>query len=156
MTLSTDIIVGFPGETEDDFHATLTLLDEVRFTSLFGFKFSPRPHTPALKLVDDVPEEVKSERLARLFEKAEVHGRAHLRSLVGSTQRVLVEGASKNARTLNEAARYEGRTDRNEIVHVEVGTEFDAIGQVVEVDVVDAYKHSLFARPTEKALSRLP
>ena len=67
LTLSTDVIVGFPGETEDDFAQTLSLVREVGFVSLFGFKYSPRPHTPALRLADDVPEDVKSERLARLF-----------------------------------------------------------------------------------------
>ena len=84
LTLSTDIIVGFPGETEDDFAQTLSLVREVGFVSLFGFKYSPRPHTPALRLADDVPEDVKSERLARLFEVADALGAANLASAGGN------------------------------------------------------------------------
>ena len=76
LTLSTDVIVGFCGETDDDFEATLSLVREIGFTSLFGFKYSPRPHTPALRLADDVPEAKKSERLARLFETSEALTRA--------------------------------------------------------------------------------
>jgi tRNA-2-methylthio-N6-dimethylallyladenosine synthase len=95
VTLSTDIIVGFPGETEDDFLSTLSLVEEVGYKGLFGFKYSPRPYTPALRLGDDVPEEVKSERLARLFELAERLLGEHLSGLVGSMQRVLIEGRDK-------------------------------------------------------------
>ena len=113
MTLSTDIIVGFCGETDEDFAATLSLVREVGFTSLFGFKYSPRPLTPALKLPDDIPEAMKSERLALLFELSESNTRAHLATMVGTRQRVLVEGASKNG------DRVQGRTERNEIVHVD-------------------------------------
>jgi tRNA-2-methylthio-N6-dimethylallyladenosine synthase len=143
MTLSTDIIVGFPGETEPDFRATLDLVRTVGFTSLFGFKFSPRPLTPALKLADDVPEEVKSERLARLFELAEAQTRSHLASLVGTKQRVLVEGRSKGA-----GKSFEGRTERNEIVHVERAPE-GCVGRVLEVEIVQSFKHSLLGLPTE-------
>src|SRR5262249_8060883 len=71
LTLSTDIIVGFAGETEADFEATLTLVQEIGFVGLFGFKYSPRPYTPALKLGDDIAEAEKSDRLARLFELSE-------------------------------------------------------------------------------------
>ncbi len=149
LTLSTDIIVGFPGETEADFEETLSLVREVGFTSLFAFKFSPRPHTPALKLRDDVPEEVKSERLARLFALSEAQGLAHLESLVGSTQRVLVEGASKGGET------FAGRTDGGEIVHVGA-EERDLVGAVVEVVISQAYKHSLVGQLTARALAALP
>ena len=112
LTLSTDIIVGFPGETPDDFEQTLSLVREVGFVSLFGFKFSPRPHTPALQLADDVPEEEKSERLSRLFELSEALGRAHLASLVGTRQEVLLEGPSK---TSAGAPQLSGRTVRSEM-----------------------------------------
>ncbi|MBX3185474.1 MAG: tRNA (N6-isopentenyl adenosine(37)-C2)-methylthiotransferase MiaB [Labilithrix sp.] len=148
ITLSTDIIVGFPGETDADFEATLDLVREVGFVSLFGFKYSPRPYTPALKLEDDVPEAVKSERLARLFEVAEAQTRAHLDRLVGTTQRVLVEGASKTA------GRVSGRTEQNEIVHLDAG-DLDLTGAVVEVAIVRAYKHSLFAEMTPAARDAL-
>ena len=132
MTLSTDVIVGFSGETDDDFEATLSLVREVGFTSLFGFKYSPRPLTPALKLPDDVPEEKKSERLARLFETAEELTRTHLATLVGTRQRVLIEGASKTG------DRVEGRTERNEIVHVAARSDVEMIGAVVEVEILRA------------------
>jgi tRNA-2-methylthio-N6-dimethylallyladenosine synthase len=153
MTLSTDVIVGFPGETEDDFAQTLSLVREVGFVSLFGFKYSPRPRTPALRLGDDVPEAVKSERLARLFAVVEALGAAHLESLVGTRQRVLVEGRSKSDRTPEGAeagALVQGRTERNEITHIAVPDAASAsalTGCIVEVDVVRANRHSLFARP---------
>ena len=152
MTISTDIIVGFPGETDEDFEATLSMLAEVGFIQVFGFKFSPRPHTPALKLADDVPEAVKSERLARVFALIEAQGQAHLARLVGSTQRVLVEGASKKS---NMPGGVSGRTERNEIVHIEGAAELETVGQIVEVEIVRAHKHSLAGTPTTNALKSL-
>jgi tRNA-2-methylthio-N6-dimethylallyladenosine synthase len=169
LTLSTDIIVGFPGETEEDFQATLSLVAEVGFTSIFAFKFSPRPHTPALKLADDVPEGVKSERLARLFALSEAQQQAHLAGLVGTKQRVLVEGASRrgvvpegdegaaagHGAASAAGAAVTGRTEGSDIVHVE--TEGRAlVGEVVEVLVVQANKHSVVGRLTERALEALP
>ncbi len=150
LTLSTDIIVGFPGETEEDFAATLSLVREIGFVSLFGFKYSPRPHTPALRLGDDVPEEVKSERLARLFELSEAFLSAHLASLVGSRQTVLVESASKSEKGDTSLGRVQGRTERNEIVHVDVKNGANAaavIGQLVDVEITRANRHSLAGVP---------
>jgi tRNA-2-methylthio-N6-dimethylallyladenosine synthase len=148
LTLSTDIIVGFPGETETDFAMTLDLVREAAFTGLFGFKYSQRPYTPALKLGDDVTEEQKGDRLARLFEVSEAQTRAHLATLVGTTQRVLVEGSSK------APGHVEGRTDRNEIVHVEAPGE-RVIGQIVEVTIKRANKHSLVGALTAAALASM-
>jgi tRNA-2-methylthio-N6-dimethylallyladenosine synthase len=156
LTLSTDVIVGFPGETEADFAETLSLVREVGFVSLFGFKYSPRPFTPALRLKDDVPEEAKSERLARLFETVEAIGAAHLASLVGTRQRVLVEAASKSEKGAADAARVQGRTERNEIVHVEAPGAASLVGSIVEVEVVRANRHSLTAVPTEPVLPAAP
>jgi tRNA-2-methylthio-N6-dimethylallyladenosine synthase len=153
LSFSTDVIVGFPGETEDDFRATLSLVKEVGFTSLFGFKFSPRPYTPALRLVDDIREEEKSERLARLFELAEAQGRAHLASLVGTRQSVLVEGESAGADGVPVAS---GRTERNEIVHLPIPVGRALVGQLVWVEVERANKHSLFGRLPHEALASLP
>ena len=153
LTLSTDIIVGFPGETAEDFEATLSLVREVGFVSLFGFKFSPRPLTPALKLADDVPESEKSERLARLFELAETQGRAHLATLVGTRQEVLVEGPSKASAGTPHMS---GRTGRNEIVHVDVPDGRDLTGALVEVEIARAYKHSLEGRLTDASRDDLP
>jgi tRNA-2-methylthio-N6-dimethylallyladenosine synthase len=146
LTLSTDIIVGFPGETEDDFLATLSLVREVGFTGVFGFKYSQRPYTPALRLPDDVPEEVKSERLARLFALSEELCGAHLVSLVGSRVRVLVEGRDKGSGVL-----WSGRSERNEIVHVEGAGDVDLAGAIAPVDITRANKHSLEGRLAEEA-----
>jgi tRNA-2-methylthio-N6-dimethylallyladenosine synthase len=140
LTLSTDVIVGFPGETSEDFAQTLTLVRELGFIGVFGFKYSPRPFTPALKLEDDVSEEEKSERLARLFELSEGQRAAHLESLVGSVQLVLVEGKG-------ERGGYTGRTERNEIVHLEAGG--DPTGEFVRVQVAQAFKHSLAGAPLD-------
>jgi tRNA-2-methylthio-N6-dimethylallyladenosine synthase len=154
LTLSTDIVVGFPGETEDDFLETLSVVREAKFTSLFAFKFSPRPHTPALRLTDDVPEAVKSERLARLFEVSEAQGRAHLTSLVGTRQRVLIEGASPVAGAGGPLVS--GRTQRNEIVHLDAPEGRGSAGRLVDVEIVRANKHSLAGRWTAEALEALP
>jgi len=111
-----------------------------------------RPFTPALKLADDVPEAEKSERLARLFEVAEAQTRAHLATLVGTRQEVLVEGPGKTPKS------WEGRTARNEIVHVD-GRPAEGrglAGEVVEVEIRQAFKHSLAGELTAKAIELLP
>jgi tRNA-2-methylthio-N6-dimethylallyladenosine synthase len=149
LTLSTDVIVGFPGETEDDFAETLSLVREMGFVSLFGFKYSPRPHTPALRFGDDVPERLKSERLARLFETGNAVGAAHLASLVGTRQKVLVEGASKSEKGDLSRDRVQGRTERSEIVHIDAPGAASLVGRVVEIEVTRANKHSLAGVPLE-------
>ncbi len=155
LTVSTDVIVGFPGETADDFEATLSLVREVGFLGVFGFKYSQRPHTPALRLPDDVPEAEKSARLSRLFELSEQLLADHLRGLVGSTQRVLIEGASKRAVSVDgpaprnaAATTHTGRTDRHEIVHVSCPEAAVLHGQVVEVQISRALRHSLVGELT--------
>jgi tRNA-2-methylthio-N6-dimethylallyladenosine synthase len=153
LTLSTDVIVGFPGETLADFEETLSLVREVGFTSLFGFKFSRRPHTPALRLADDVPEEEKSERLARLFEVSEAQGRAHLARLVGTRQEVLLENDGEPRDELTLAT---GRSAQNEIVHVEVPPGRRCAGELVTVEIERANKHSLFARLAADLVASLP
>jgi tRNA-2-methylthio-N6-dimethylallyladenosine synthase len=135
LTLSTDMIVGFPGETREDFAATLELVAELRFTQVFGFKYSPRPYTPALKLEDDVSEEEKSERLDQLIRLGNEIRQAALDALVGSTQLVLIEGRSKNGELT-------GRSERNEIVHAP--SELEARGEIVPVRITRAYRNSLF------------
>jgi len=138
VTLSTDVIVGFPGETREDFEATLELVRDVGFTGLFGFKYSPRPYTPALKLDGEPSEEEKSARLAELFAVSEAQRQAHLVSCVGTTQRVLVEGRGKSS-------GYSGRSGQNEIVHFECP--LDAIGEIVPVRITRAFKNSLGGEP---------
>jgi tRNA-2-methylthio-N6-dimethylallyladenosine synthase len=139
LTLSTDMIVGFPGESAEDFALTLELVERVGFLGVYGFKYSRRPGTPALKLEDDISDEEKSARLARLFELSESKLERHLASLVGSTQEVLVEGLDERGTV------YSGRSAQNEIVHVDCAE--DVIGRVLEVRIDAAYKHSLLATP---------
>lgn len=91
ISITTDIIVGFPGETEADFEETLRLLDEAQFDSAYCFKYSPRPGTPATEMADDVPLSVKEERIGRLLERVEKQGQIVAQTLVGSTQEMLVE-----------------------------------------------------------------
>jgi tRNA-2-methylthio-N6-dimethylallyladenosine synthase len=147
LTLSTDIIVGFPGETAEDFEKTLELVDAIGFAGVYGFKYSPRPFTPALKLGDDVSAEEKSERLARLFDLSEGQRARHLERCVGSTAQVLVEGPG-------ERGGYTGRTERNEIVHFDAAQ--DPTGQFVEVAISYAFRHSLGGVPTSPALQPGP
>jgi tRNA-2-methylthio-N6-dimethylallyladenosine synthase len=134
VTLSTDVIVGFPGETREDFDLTLALVRDVGFTGLFGFKYSRRPYTPALKLDGEPSEEEKSARLAELFALSEAQRQAHLASLVGTLQAVLVEGPGRTS-------GYTGRSARNEIVHFESPHELTA--ELVPVRVTRAFKNSL-------------
>ncbi len=134
LSLSTDIIVGFPGESDEDFEETLALVRERGFIGVFAFKYSPRPHTAALRLGDDVPESTKSERLARLLELSEAIRTEHLAGLVGAVEPVLVEGRSKTG-------AFTGRTERNEIVHF--GASDDPTGEVLSVRIERALKHSL-------------
>lgn len=138
LTLSSDFIVGFPGETDEDFEDTLSLVRDAGFVAAFCFKYSPRPFTPALELGDDVPEALKSERLARLFEAIEGQQRAHLEALVGTDQRVLVEGRSDGGPN-----RYSGRSGRHEIVHLEAPAGVDPTGRLVDAHIEQAFKHSL-------------
>jgi tRNA-2-methylthio-N6-dimethylallyladenosine synthase len=138
LTLSTDFIVGFPGETENDFEQTLELVRRVGFVAAFGFKYSPRPYTPALKLGDEVPEEVKDERLARLFALVETQQQAHLHSLVGQELTVLVEGPSPG-----DTGRFAGRSERNEIVHIIAPEGTNPTGELVTVTIDAPFRHSL-------------
>ena len=108
------------------------------------------PLLKGLKLADDVTEEAKSERLTRLFEVAEAQTRAHLETLVGTRQKVLVEGASKAEGKLT------GRTERNEIVHVPASADHDLVGSIVDVTIARAFKHSLEGALTDESLASLP
>jgi len=144
LTLSTDMIVGFPGETDADFEETLSLVEEAGFVSLFGFKYSVRPYTPAEKLVDDISEEEKSSRLARLFALTDAQKQRHLASLVGHEEIVLIDGFGKTGEP-------RGRTERNEIVHLPHADSGPAleVGALVRVEVCTAYKNSLRGKTLE-------
>jgi tRNA-2-methylthio-N6-dimethylallyladenosine synthase len=151
LTVSTDVIVGFPGETEADFAETLDLIREVGFIGVFGFKYSPRPFTPALKLGDDVSEAEKSERLSRLFEVSEKLIADRLLTLVGSSQEVLIEGPSKRVAQADGPAQkasagntsFSGRSGHHEIVHIDDAAAEGLVGEVVTARITRALKHSL-------------
>jgi tRNA-2-methylthio-N6-dimethylallyladenosine synthase len=152
ITLSTDIIVGFPGETAEDFEATLSLVEEVGFLGVFGFKYSERPFTPAQKLANDVPETEKSARLARLFALSETLTQRHLSGLVGSELTVLIEGPAKRAQA-GDVPTFSGRSFGNEIVHVQDARAARLVGREVGVRVARAFKHSVLAELDEPAIA---
>src|SRR5439155_14855998 len=107
ISITTDIIVGFPGETEADFQATLDLLDQVEYDSLFAFKYSPRPNTAALAMEDKVPEEEKTRRIMILLEKQRAIQIRKNSEMIGTTEEVLVEGRHESA------GQWIGRTSQN-------------------------------------------
>lgn len=136
IALSTDIIVGFPGETDADFNDTYNLMKEVKYDSAFIFKYSPRPGTKAETFKDDVPFDIKKERNNRLLKLQDEINLKKNKAMVGSIVEVLVEGTSK---TNNE--RLMGRTRGNKIV-VFAGNE-QIIGKLSEIKITDAGEHSL-------------
>ncbi len=136
LAMSSDFIVGFPGETEEDFAKMMKLIDDIHFDNSFSFIFSPRPGTPAANLHDDTPHEVKLRRLQEL--QAVINGniKSISEGLVGKVQRILVEGASK--RDSNELM---GRTECNRVVNFAGGARL--IGQMVDVTVTEAKTYTL-------------
>jgi tRNA-2-methylthio-N6-dimethylallyladenosine synthase len=136
ISLSTDFIVGFPGETDEDFEKTMKLIEDVGFDSSFSFIYSPRPGTPALELEDSTPAEVKSARLSRLQKRIDEQAQVISQAMVGSVQRVLVEGTSK--KDVHELA---GRTDNNRIVNFAGNPRL--INTFVDVRITSALPHSL-------------
>jgi len=136
VSISSDFIIGFPGESDEDFAATMKLVDDVGFDSSFSFIYSPRPGTPAAEFSDDTSHETKLARLQALQQKIEEQARAISAALVGTTQRVLVDGASR--RNSGELA---GRTDNNRVVNFS-GTN-DLSADFVDVAITAALPHSL-------------
>jgi tRNA-2-methylthio-N6-dimethylallyladenosine synthase len=139
ITVSTDLIVGFPGETERDFQQTLDLTAEVGFDQSYSFIYSRRPGTPAASLPDDVPDSVKSERLARLQALLDSQSRAISRGMVGTVQRVLVVRPSKR-----DARQMAGRTENNRWVNFDADAQL--INRFVDVEVTEALNNSLRGR----------
>ncbi|HEY5610591.1 MAG TPA: tRNA (N6-isopentenyl adenosine(37)-C2)-methylthiotransferase MiaB [Thermoanaerobaculia bacterium] len=137
MRFSTDLIVGFPGETADDFEQTLTLMETVRYGSLFAFKYSPRPGTPALKLGTLVDDEIATDRINRLFARQTKIERETLLSYVGKTVDVLLEGPSKM-----NPSELSGKTDDNWTVNF-VGDSSLPVGRLVPVEIHQAQHHTL-------------
>ena len=139
ISLSSDFIVGFPGESDRDFEATMTLIEDIGFDHSFSFVYSPRPGTPAASMPDPTPLAVKKERLARLQARIEDGGHAISRRMVGTVQRVLVDKPSRK-----DSRQLSGRTENNRVIN------FDGpaglIGHFAEVTITEALPNSLRGR----------
>ena len=136
ISISSDFIIGFPGETDDDFEKTVKLVEDLQFDGSFSFIYSRRPGTPAASLIDDMPYEVKLKRLQRLQRVLEAQATAISNAMVGSTQRVLIEGASRKDET-----ELMGRTDNNRVVNFPGNKRL--IGAFVDVLITDAMHFTL-------------
>jgi tRNA-2-methylthio-N6-dimethylallyladenosine synthase len=139
ISITSDIIVGFPGETDVDFEATIDMMGKIRFDNLFSFKYSERDGTAAAKLGDKVSEYLKSDRLKTVQALQEKHTLERNKVMIGNTEEILVEEVSKNSR--EDVA---GRTRTNKIVNFRGSREL--IGKKVSVLITDAYQHSLRGR----------
>ena len=145
LCLSSDFIVGFPGETEEDFEATMALIEAVTFDRSFSFIYSPRPGTPAAVLADDVPVAVKQQRLARLQSRINEMAMDISRSMVGTVQRVLVERPS-----IKDPTQMAGRTENNRVVNFSAST--DIIGRFMDIEITEALPNSLRGRIVESGV----
>ena len=140
ISITSDFIVGFPGETADDFAATLKLIEEVGFDASFSFVYSPRPGTPAAAFPDDTPHEVKLARLRELQTLLKTQAQTISAGMAGTTQRILVEGVSKK-----DPRELAGRTDNNRVVNF-IGQP-RLIGQFIDVTITAALAHTLRGKP---------
>jgi len=150
LSLSTDLIIGFPGESQADFDATLTLIDEVGFDASFSFIYSPRPGTPAAGLADDTPKAVKLERLQEVQARIEAHALAISQAMVGTRQDILIEGPARK-----DPDELCGRTENNRVVNFASGDDPSLVpGRIVEVEITRAYPHSLRGRIADFATEK--
>ncbi len=136
ISLSSDFIIGFPGETEADFEDTMNLIHEMGFDNSFSFIYSPRPGTPAAQLPDDVPMEVKKQRLSILQNRILLNAKRISDAMVGTTQQILVVSPSRK-----DPAQLSGRTENNRVVNFDGSP--DLIGQLVSVKITEALPNSL-------------
>ena len=143
MSLSSDFIIGFPGETEADFAATMKLIEEIGFDTSFSFIYSARPGTPAAELADEVPESVKKQRLHILQARIAQQAQQISEAMVGTTQRILVTGYAKR-----DPGQLSGRTENNRVVNFS-SQNTDLIGEFTEVEITAAYTNSLLGRLSE-------
>ena len=137
ISISSDFIIGFPGETEADFAATMQLIDDIGFDTSFSFVYSARPGTPAAELPDDTDENTKKQRLQILQSRISQQAAQISRRMVGSTQRILVTGISKK-----DPGQLQGRTENNRAVNFSC-TDQALIGDFVEVEIIEALPNSL-------------
>jgi tRNA-2-methylthio-N6-dimethylallyladenosine synthase len=142
IALSGDFIVGFPGETEEDFEATLKIVDEVRYASAYSFKYSPRPGTPAAAMEDQITREIMDERLQRLQERINAHQLAFNKAKVGVDTQVLIERRGKHE------GQMIGRSPWLQSVHVDTDAQ---PGDIIDVTLVAAGPNSLTGASLQKA-----
>ena len=145
ISLSSDFIIGFPGETNQDFEKTMELIESVGFDVSFSFIYSARPGTPASDLTDDTDQATKKARLATLQARISQNAQAISRAMVGTTQSVLVTGPSKK-----DPGELSGRTENNRVVNFR-SDQSDLIGRFVECEIVEAYSNSLRGQITSEA-----
>jgi tRNA-2-methylthio-N6-dimethylallyladenosine synthase len=139
IAISSDFIVGFPGETDADFEAMMKLIADIGYDNSFSFIFSPRPGTPAANLHDDTPQEVKLQRLQRLQAAIADNTRRYSDCMVGTVQRILVEGPSKK-----DAQQFQGRTETNRVVKFDGGAGgAQLIGKMLDLRITESYAYSL-------------
>ncbi|MDB5759100.1 MAG: miaB [Burkholderia sp.] len=139
ISISSDFIVGFPGETDADFEAMMKLIADIGYDNSFSFIFSPRPGTPAANLQDDTPHEVKQKRLMRLQAAIAENTRRISDAMVGTVQRILVEGPSKK-----DALQFQGRTENNRVVNFDAGADgAQMIGRMLDLRITESYAYSL-------------
>jgi tRNA-2-methylthio-N6-dimethylallyladenosine synthase len=136
LSMSSDFIIGFPGETDADFEATMNLIADVNYDLSFSFIYSPRPGTPASSLPDDVPVQVKKQRLQILQDRINQQTAEFSRAMVGTVQRILVEGPSRK-----NPAELAGRTENNRVVNF--AADASLIGEFVDVKITEAFPNSL-------------
>jgi tRNA-2-methylthio-N6-dimethylallyladenosine synthase len=137
ISITGDMIVGFPGETDDDFNETMSLVAEVEYDGLYIFKYSPRPRTPAAAYADSIPEEVKTERFLRLQELQDRNQKRRYERYLGRTVEVLAEGTSSRS-----PSDYTGHTRCNKVVNFPAAAE--ALGKLVNVKITEVKSHSLY------------
>jgi tRNA-2-methylthio-N6-dimethylallyladenosine synthase len=150
IALTTDIIVGFPGETASEFEETITLLHECQFDGVFSFKYSPRPNTPALSMIDSIPDVEKSHRLQILQDRQREIQRANYEKRIGRIYEVMVEGT-------NEArGQIIGRTSQNITLNfTAAGKQVPAVGSYVNVQVTRSFPNSLVGEMITQELERI-
>ena len=138
ISMTTDIIVGFPGETPDDFIATMDLLAEVQYDAVFAFKYSPRPNTPSIHMPDSIPDEEKSQRLQSLLDRQREIQRINYSNQIGEIHEAAVEGHNQ------QRGQVIGRTSQNKTLNFTTGSPIlPAPGSYVQVKVTAAFPNSL-------------
>ena len=148
ISLSSDFIIGFPGETDEEFEQTMSFIEEVGFDLSFSFIYSQRPGTPAAELPDDVPAELKKQRLERFQNRINAMANTISNNMIGSVQTVLVEGQSKK-----NPLQMQGRTENNRVVNF-IGHPRLA-GYFVDVLIAEALPNSLRGRLVETSVDKI-